>query len=464
MDINYKSLSREYAVQLDAEDPLREFRSSFSIPLVKDVKSKVHDPSKAPPHEAHADSGHEESSEEAVYLCGNSLGLMPKRTRQLVNEELDVWSESGVHGHFHHRFGRQWVSTDVDNVNGPMERIVGAKSGSNEVSIMNSLTVNLHLLMISFYRPTKQRFKILMEAKAFPSDQYAIESQLQLHGYSSESGALIELAPRAGEYCLRTEDILNVIEREGDAVALILMSGVQYYTGQLFDMEKITAAGHRKGCLVGFDLAHAVGNAVLKLHEWNVDFAVWCTYKYLNSGPGSIGGAFIHEKNHQDKSLRKLCGWWGHNADTRFQMGPEFDAIPGPLGYRMSNPCVLAVTSLKASLDIFDQTSMQKLNEKTLKLTGYLEFLLSETFRLHDALKAPFQIVTPSDVRQRGCQLSLIFKQNVKGIFQGLMDHGIVCDKREPDCIRIAPAPFYNSFLDVWKFVDILKLVIVSGK
>ncbi|ORY53481.1 kynureninase [Rhizoclosmatium globosum] len=386
-------------------------------------------------------------------MIGNSLGLQPVATRKLINEELDVWADRGVNGHFDHPLNRPWVSVD-DNVLEQSARIVGAKSTS-EVAIMNTLTSNLHFLLVSFYRPTPLRYKIIMEAKAFPSDFFAFASQTTFHGFDPKD-AIIEVKPRDGEFTLRIEDIVDVIRKEGDKVALVLFSGVQYYTGQFFDLKRITEEGHAIGARVGFDLAHAAGNVPLQLHDWNVDFAAWCTYKYLNGGPGNIGGLFVHSKFDGEKFPR-LAGWWGSDPATKFTMDNQFHGIPGAAGYRLSNPSVLAVTSLLGSLQTFEKTSMQELRERSLLLTGYLEHLLLE---LHKS-KPHFKIITPSDPEQRGCQLSVLFEPGqMERVFEALLNRGIVCDERRPDVIRISPAPLYCTFEDVWKTVDGLKEVL----
>ncbi|KAI9014852.1 pyridoxal phosphate-dependent transferase [Gaertneriomyces semiglobifer] len=389
---------------------------------------------------------------DCIYLCGNSLGLQPKKTRKLLEEELDVWASAGVQGHFNHPYGRPWVSID-DHVIAESARIVGAQN--HEVTIMNSLTANLHFLMISFYRPTTHRYKIMMEAKSFPSDYYAIESQVSLHGFSPKD-AIIEVEPRNGEDTIRTEDILQRIEEEGDKVALVLFSGVQYYTGQFFELDRITSAAKKKGCMVGFDLAHAVGNVPLRLHDWEVDFACWCTYKYLNAGPGGIGGAFVHEK-HARSQLPRLAGWWGTDPAQKFVMDHVFRPIPGANVYRVSNPNVLATTSLLGSLQVFARTTPEDLRAKSVLLTGYLEVLLMGV--------QGFKILTPSESHQRGCQLSLLFDGGLMlPVFEELQRAGIVVDERKPDVIRVAPTPLYNTFTDVWTFVKILKEAIERAR
>ncbi len=406
-----------FAQEADENDSLAKWREQFYIPKTKDGK-------------------------ECIYLCGNSLGLQPKTIAPAIEQELKDWQELGVEGHFdaknpwmpYHEF----LTTQLAN-------LVGAKP--IEVVAMNSLTVNLHLMMVSFYRPTSERHKIVIEATAFPSDQYAVASQIRYHGFDPAT-SLIELTPREGEATIRTEDIEALIEREGDSIALIMLGGVNYYTGQLFEMEKITKSGHAKGCVVGFDLAHAAGNALLKLHDWDVDFACWCSYKYLNSGPGSLAGCFVHER-HAKADLPRFSGWWGHDKTTRFKMGPNFVPIEGAEGWQLSNPPILSLAAVKASLDIFDEIGMEALRAKSEKLTGYMEFLF-------DNLNSDaFAILTPRDPSQRGCQLSIVVKHDGRKVFEGLSDAGVICDWREPDCIRVAPVPLYNSFSDVHRFVEI---------
>jgi kynureninase len=407
----------EFAREMDASDPLAEWRGQFYIPKTKEGR-------------------------DCIYLCGNSLGLQPKSVEAAVRQELEDWKNLGVEGHFHAQ--HPWMPYH-EFLTKPLANLVGAKPV--EVVAMNSLTVNLHLLMVSFYRPTKARHKIVIEASAFPSDHYAAASQIRYHGFDPKD-SLIELAPRKGEATLRSEDIEQLIAREGDGIALIMIGGVNYYTGQLFEMERIAKAGHAKGCIVGFDLAHAAGNAVLKLHDWGVDFACWCSYKYLNSGPGSVAGCFVHER-HAKTELPRFAGWWGHDKNTRFKMGPDFRPMQGAEGWQLSNPPILSLAAVRASLAIFDTVGMEKLREKSVKLTGYMEFLLDG---LHSDA---FAILTPRDKDQRGCQLSIAVKHDGRALFDALTVAGVVCDWREPDCIRVAPVPLYNSFADVHRFVEI---------
>ncbi len=405
--------------KLDAADPLREFRERFHIP--------------------------KHNGGEAVYFTGNSLGLQPKTVRTFIEQELKDWETLGVEGHVHAK--NPWLPYH-EFLTESLARIVGAKP--IEVVAMNSLTTNLHLLMVSFYRPTAQRYKIVIEKGAFPSDQYAVESQLKFHGVTDQN-ALIELTPREGENTLRTEDILETIEKEGESIALIMLGGVNYYTGQAFDMQAITEAGHKKGCVVGFDLAHAAGNIELKLHDWDVDFAAWCSYKYLNAGPGAIGSAFVHERHSQNFDLPRFAGWWGHDKETRFLMGPEFRPIAGAEGWQLSNPPIFQLAALRASLEIFDEAGMPALCEKSKKLTGYLEHLLG------DIRDERISVITPTDPKDRGCQLSIRVSDADKTLFDDITKLGVIADWREPDVIRVAPVPLYNSFDDVYRFTEILK-------
>jgi len=416
--MNYKN-TEEFAKSLDVDDELKDYRNKFYIPVQK-------------------------NGEEHVYMCGNSLGLQPKRTKEYLNQELEDWATFGVEGHFNAK--NPWMPYH-EFLTESYSKIVGAKS--SEVVAMNTLTVNLHLMMVSFYRPTEKRYKIIVEGDAFPSDIYAVESQIKYHGFTSET-SLIKLTPRAGEVAIRTEDIAQLIERDGDEIALIMLGGVNYYTGQVFDFEKITKLGQEKGIKVGFDLAHAAGNIKLDLHKWGVDFAVWCSYKYLNSGPGSVAAAFVHEKHHHS-NLPRFAGWWGHNKEDRFEMPDEFNAIKSAEGWQLSNPPILSLAAIRAALSIFDEVGMDKLVAKSRKLTDYLLFLLNtiETDRI--------EIITPEE---RGCQISIRVKNGNKELFDIITEKGVVADWREPDVIRIAPVPLYNSFSDVFNFYNILKAVI----
>eukprot|EP00048_Salpingoeca_helianthica_P017351 m.236805 g.236805 ORF g.236805 m.236805 type:complete len:444 (-) comp20783_c0_seq1:25-1356(-) len=427
--------SPEFAAYLDAKDELRVFREKFLIPQKHMLPG-----------------GDPASTEDCVYFCGNSLGLQPKETRVLVCEELDKWARRGVIGHMDDS-PRPWVSID-QTVVGKAATVVGALR--EEVAIMNSLTVNLHLLMVPFYTPTASRFKILIEGRSFPSDHYAMCSQIRFHGYDPAT-ALIELNPRPGKHTLSDDDIIEAIEREGDSIALVLLSGVQFYTGQFFDIPRITAAAHAKGCVMGLDLAHAVGNVLLSLHDWKVDFACWCSYKYLNSGPGGIAGAFIHER-HAQTTRPRFAGWWGVEPATRFQMNYDTPFQPGVRGLQLSNPPVLQTVSLLASLNVFAEATMPALRRKSEQLTGFLETLL-------DTLCSDkyFEIITPRDPARRGCQLSLLFRGPVRPVFDRLEHLGVVVDMREPNVMRVAPAPLYNTFADVLKFVTLMHQALTAA-
>ncbi|RMG70284.1 MAG: kynureninase [Bacteroidetes bacterium] len=412
--------SLSYARAADQQDPLRPYREQFLFP-------------------------ERPSGEPYLYLCGNSLGLQPRQTRQYVLDELDDWAALGVEGHTQAR--HPWLSYH-EFLTKPMARMVGGQP--DETIVMNGLTVNLHLLMATFYRPSPTRYKILIEADAFPSDIYAVSSQLAWHGYDPTEG-LLKLTPRPGAHCLETEDIATVLAQHGSDIALVLMGGVNYYTGQLFDIAEITRLAQAQGCVVGWDLAHAVGNVPLHLHDWNVDFAAWCTYKYLNSGPGGVAGAFIHARHATNTDLPRLAGWWGHDKATRFEMGPDFRAIPTVEGWQLSNAPVLLMAALRASLAMFDEVGMPALRAKSEKLTGYLRHLLQER-----AAHLNLSVITPESPAERGCQLSLLTGPDGKRLFDYLSRHGVICDWREPNVIRVAPTPFYNSFEDVWRLVDLL--------
>jgi len=411
-----------FANHLDAEDTLKEYRSRFYIPQ-KDGK-------------------------DLIYFCGNSLGLQPKKAKEYIDSELEDWKEHGVEGHFVGK--RPWFSYHTP-FEQPVSRLVGALP--HEVVIMNSLTVNLHLMLISFYRPTKERHKILIEGGAFPSDNYAVESHLRNHGYNPDE-ALIELTPRAGEYTMRTEDILDLINKEGDSIALIMLGGVNYYTGQAFDMEAITKVGHQKGCLVGFDLAHAAGNLKLRLHDWGVDFAVWCSYKYLNSGPGGTSGAFVHERWANSPEIPRLAGWWGYEESTRFKMEKGFKPSYGASGWQLSNAQILPMAAHLASLEIFDEVGMDALRAKSDLLTGFLDYLIRDNMQKHN--EESFTIITPAAPKDRGAQISLLALKNGKELFNKLTSKGIIADWREPNVIRVAPTPLYNTFEEVFRFVEVL--------
>lgn len=410
----------EGAVALDARDPLVSFRERFHLPR-------------------------QENGEACIYLCGNSLGLQPKTAREYVLQELDDWARLGVEGHFHAR--HPWMPYH-EYLTGATARLAGAEAA--EVVVMNSLTVNLHLMMVSFYRPTPKRYKILIEANAFPSDQYAVKSQLRFHGYDPAE-ALLALPLRSGESTHHDEDIEALLAEQGASIALVLLGGVNYYSGQMFDMARIARAAHAAGCTVGLDLAHAAGNIPLALHDWNIDFAVWCTYKYLNGGPGSLAGCFVHRRHHHRAELPRFTGWWGHDKATRFRMGPDFAPIPGAEGWQLSNPPILPLAALRASLEIFDAAGMARLREKSRQLTGYLEFLIDRIGA--DKVRS----LTPRAAEARGCQLSLVVPQNGRQVFQRLGERGVICDWREPDVIRVAPVPLYNTFQDVYRFAEILR-------
>jgi kynureninase len=414
----YKNTAN-FALSLDAKDELSNYRNEFHIPLQK-------------------------NGEEHIYMCGNSLGLQPKRAKEYLNQELEDWATFGVEGHFHAK--NPWMPYH-EFLTESYAKIVGAKP--TEVVAMNTLTVNLHLMMVSFYRPTENRHKIIIEGDAFPSDIYAVESQIKHHGLSVET-SLIKLRPRDGESAIRTEDIATIIEREGDEIALIMLGGVNYYTGQVFDFEKITKLAHAKGINVGFDLAHAAGNIKLELHKWDVDFAVWCSYKYLNSGPGSVAAAFVHEKHH-NTNLNRFAGWWGHKKEDRFKMPDNFVPMTTAEGWQLSNPPILSLAAIRASLSIFDEAGMDKLVRKSKQLTDYLLFLLDsiETDRI--------DIITP---KERGCQISIRVKKGNKELFDKITEKGVIADWRDPDVIRVAPVPLYNSFSDVFNFYNILKMVL----
>lgn len=419
----------EFAQRADAADKLNRFRSRFLFPQ----------------HEGR----------NCLYFTGNSLGLQPVTAREALLQELDDWAKYGVEGHFEAK--NPWYAYH-EMLMEPMARIVGAKR--EEVVAMNGLTTNLHLLMVSFFRPKAGRTKILCEAKAFPSDRYALDSQLEHHDLDPKEH-LIALEPREGENYLRTEDILSAIKDAGDALALVMIGGVNYYTGQLFDMQTITNAAHDVGAVVGWDLAHAAGNVPLQLHDWDVDFAAWCSYKYLNSGPGSVAGIFVHEKHGKNPDIPRFSGWWGHDKSSRFEMKPEFSPIPGAEGWQLSNAPVFSMAVHKAALDIHNEAGMPALREKSERLTAYLEFVLKEAEKA--STDANFEIITPREVDERGCQLSVLMHGQGKPLFDELTAAGVVADWREPNVIRLAPVPLYNSFEDVYRFGEIL-ISILSNK
>jgi kynureninase len=412
-----------FAEEHDRADPLRGFRSEFHVPV-------------------------DASGQPIIYFAGHSLGLQPKSAARLIHEELDDWGRRGVLGH--HTGHRPWIRYH-EHLTAHTAQLAGA--GAHEVVNMSSLTVNLHLLMVSFYRPTAARFRILIERGAFPSDRYAVESQIRFHGFDPAS-ALIELGPRAGEDLLQAEDIEAAIGRAGSSLALVLWPGVQYLTGQAFDLGPIAAAAHRVGAIVGFDMAHAIGNLELSLHAGDADFAVWCGYKYLNAGPGSIAGAFVHERHAEAFERPRFAGWWGHDKETRFLMGPEFRPIPGAEGWQVSNPPVLSAAPLIASLDIFRRAGMDRLRAKSIELTGFLARLVEAR------LAGRVAIVTPHAPAERGSQLSLRISGSVafaQSIFESLESAGAIGDWREPDLIRVAPTPLYNTFTEVFRFVELLE-------
>ncbi|KAL0143435.1 kynureninase [Mucor lusitanicus] len=433
--------SVELASELDAHNTLSPYRNEFAIPTRRDVSG-----------EKSIYENENDLDQPCTYLCGNSLGLMPKRSRQLINEELDAWSKRGVEGHWNHPYGRPWATVD-ELVKEPLAHLVGAKP--SEVTAMNTLTSNIHAMLITFYRPTEKRFKILIEQKAFPSDHYAVSSHLHSRGIDPKKG-LLTIAPRQGEHTLRTQDIIDLINRD-DEIAVVMLSGVQYYTGQFFEIEKITKAGKEAGCIVGWDLAHAVGNVPLQLHDWNVDFACWCSYKYLNSGAGGIAGLFIHEKYNDDQDRPRLAGWWGNQKENRFEMRPEFQPSEGASGYQLSNPSIFTTISLLGSLDIFEKAGgIQALRQTSFKLTGYLEKLLLKELE-QEFSQDLIRILTPNDPQQRGCQLSLEFPNKMMEVFDNLHTRGVIVDDRKPTVIRVAPAPLYNTFRDCFDFVHHLK-------
>jgi kynureninase len=453
MSQNNFETTESFAAGLDEQDPLRHFREKFYIPKQSDGR-------------------------DVLYFTGNSLGLQPRSARALIEQELKDWETFGVEGHFHAQ--NPWMPYH-EFLTRQMANVVGAKE--IETVVMNSLTVNLHLLMVSFYRPHGKRNKIVIEKNAFPSDQYAVQSQIKFHEQMAaespaelqisdyklqtdpqsqirnpkseiqnpKSNRLLELTPPAGKNCLRTDEIEKTIAENADEIALILLGGVNYYTGQAYDMKRITAAGHKAGAVVGFDLAHAAGNLLLELHEWNVDFAAWCSYKYLNSGPGGIAGVFVHERHAEAFERPRFAGWWGHDKATRFLMDDEFIPMRGAEGWQLSNPPIFQMASLRASLAIFEEAGMKNLREKSVKLTNYMEFLLGE---IHDER---IELITPANPEERGCQLSIRVKSADKSLFRALTDRGVIADWREPDVIRVAPVPLYNSFTDVYKFAEIFK-------
>ncbi len=423
--MNYRN-DLDFARQMDEKDPLKLFRQKFFIP--------------------------QHNGGDSVYFTGNSLGLQPKTTIQYIQQELNDWAELGVEGHL--KAKNPWLSYH-EMFAEPISKIVGA--GKDEVVVMNQLTVNLHLLMASFYRPSGKRTKIICEAKAFPSDQYALESQAKLHGLDPNE-VIVEVGPREGQYNIRTEDIISAIDQHAGELCLVLIGGVNYYTGQVMDMATITKAAHNAGAYAGFDLAHAAGNIQLHLHDWEVDFACWCSYKYLNSGPGGVSGVYIHSRHASNTELPRMAGWWGYEKETRFKMRSGFQPIPTAEGWQLSNAPVLSMAAHKASLDIFSEAGMEALTEKSKLLTGFLFFILDEINKEHkDKI---IEVITPREEGKYGCQVSMLMLKNGKEVFNALMEQGMIADWREPNVIRVAPVPSYNSFEDVWKFGSIMKTVL----
>lgn len=422
--------TREFALELDSKDELSVFRDEFIFP--------------------------KHNGKNVIYFTGNSLGLQSKRSRKYVDEVMDDWASLAVEGHFH--ANKPWWDYH-ERFAHPLGKLVGAKP--SEITVMNTLTVNLHLLMVSFYRPTKTRYKIICEEKAFPSDQYMFQSQVHFHGFKSED-AIVEVKRREGEHTIRLEDILDKIDEVGDALALVLFGGVNYYTGQVFDMKSITAAGQNVGAMVGFDLAHAAGNVELELHDWNVDFAVWCSYKYMNSGPGNASGCFIHEKHHDNKNIPRFAGWWAQKKERRFLMEQSFDPIVGADGWQVSNLPILALAPYLASVELFAEVGMEKLIRKRNSITAYLEFVLQQIDAEIEGAK--FEIITPNNQEERACQLSVYLHGQGKSLFDFLMKNGVIVDWREPNVIRLAPTPFYCSYTDIYEFGQLLKEGILKLK
>ncbi|WP_397447927.1 kynureninase [Polaribacter sp. R77954] len=411
-----------FAQQLDQEDSLAYLRNQFHIPKDKDGNNWL-------------------------YFTGNSLGLQPKATQKYIQQELDDWANLGVEGHFEAQ--NPWIRYH-EYLTDKMAKIVGAKP--IEVVVMNTLTTNLHVLMVSFYRPTKTKYKIVIESDAFPSDRYAVQSQLKFHGFSEDD--VIEWKPRKGEELLNIDDLEEIVHKQGEEIAMLLIGGVNYYTGQFLDLKRIAEIGHSKGCMVGIDLAHGAGNVQPNLHDAGVDFAAWCTYKYLNSGPGSLSGVFVHEKHAKNKDLPRFAGWWNHNKATRFNMRQPFDVMEGAEGWQLSNPPILSMAAIKASLDVFDEIGMEALRQKSEKLTGYFEFLI------HEMDSEDIKIITPKNPKERGCQLSIQVKNADKRLHQKLTEKHIITDWREPNVIRCAPVPMYTTFEDVYQMVSILSSIL----
>jgi kynureninase len=419
--------SQSFAQELDKEDEISSWRKEFIFP--------------------------QHQGKDVIYFTGNSLGLQPKLAQKYVQDVMDDWANLAVEGHFYAE--KPWWDYH-ERFQEPLSKIVGALP--SEVTVMNTLTVNLHLLMVSFYKPTAKRFKIICEEKAFPSDQYLLESQVKFHGFNPKD-AIVEIKRRPNEHNLRTEDILNTIKEAGEELALVFIGGVNYYTGQVFDMDTITKAGHEAGAIVGWDLAHAAGNIELKLHDWNVDFASWCSYKYMNSGPGNASGCFVHEKHHKDTTLDRFAGWWGNNKERRFLMEPNFSPVEDANGWQISNLPILSLAPYLASVHLFEKVGFEKLIKKRNQLTAYLEFILEE---IDKEVPSTFEVITPKNQEERGCQLSVLLHGEGKELFHYLMKNGVITDWREPNVIRLAPAPFYCSYEDMYQFGQILKQGILS--
>lgn len=419
--------TREFAKQLDAQDELSHYRDEFIFPKV--------------------------NGKQVIYFTGNSLGLQPKRTKAYVDEVMNDWANLAVEGHFY--ADKPWWDYH-ERFCQPLSELVGAKP--SEVGVMNTLTVNLHLLLVSFYKPTPKKYKIICEEKAFPSDQYMFQSQVHFHGLNPED-TIVEIKRREGEHNIRLEDVLAKIDEVGDELALVLIGGVNYYTGQVFDMKTITEAGHKYGAYVGWDLAHAAGNIELKLNEWKVDFAAWCSYKYMNSGPGNASGYFVHEAHHNDLDLPRFAGWWGHNKERRFLMEPNFDPARSADGWQISNLPILSLAPYLASVDMFAEVGMQKLIKKRDLITAYLEYILHE---IDKEVDSTFEIITPSNPQERACQLSVFLHGEGRSLFDYLMKNGVITDWREPNVIRLAPVPLYTSFEDMYEFGQVLKTGIQS--
>jgi kynureninase len=419
------SPDESYALARDADDPPAPLRDEFHIPVRSDGSP-------------------------CIYFCGNSLGLQPKAAQAMMDQEVDDWARLGVGGHFKDR--TPWYSYH-ELVRDSTARLVGALP--HEVVAMNSLTVNLHLMMATFYRPTQAKYKILIDSPTFPSDLYAVQSQATHHGYDPDD-AVVVLGPRSGEHTIRIEDVEELLDRRGNEIALMLWNAVNFYTGQYHELNRITRAAHRHGCMIGLDLAHAVGNVELHLHDLQSDFAVWCNYKYVCAGPGAVGGCFVHEKHGYNLNLPRLAGWWGNDPATRFrmQLEPRFIPRAGADGWQVGNPPIFSLAPLRAALELFDRAGMHALRAKSERLTAYMEFLLDQI------PGQPFEIITPRDPVQRGCQLSLVAKNRPREVLAALESAGVVCDFREPDVIRVAPAPLYNTFHEVWRFANVLASIV----